>query len=112
MVTEALTVTNTTYFLSWLGIPERLHKYVLWEIETSRFGETELCVWHDLLDDNPVGKVIEKLAEKSSDRFGNHMALIRERIESGQEEYYSDENVKDRIEEGDWEFEEDGSIFE
>lgn len=108
-LSEALVVTNTTYFLTWLGIPEKLHYHVHWEID-GRYSE--LSLWHEISPLNPVGDVLDGIFEKAHDKFGHHCSDIKARIESGIEEYYSDENVLDKIENGSWEFDEDGNIWE
>lgn len=104
---EALVVTNTTYFLTWLGIPEKLQHHVHWEIE--RYSELNL--WHEISPLNPVGDVLDGIFEKAHDKFGHHCSVIKARIEAGIEEYYSDENILDKIENGSWEFGEAGNIW-
>lgn len=108
-LSEALVVTNTTYFLTWLGIPEKLQHHVHWEIEEQY---SELSLWHEISPLNPVGDVLDGIFEKAHDKFGHHCSDIKDRIEAGIEEYYSDENVLDKIENGSWEFDEDGNIWE
>jgi hypothetical protein len=98
-------------FKTWLGIPERLHKDVDYEICSLGEYSTVLQLSHTLLRDNPISEVLDSLFEKAGPKFEAHMEEIGRRIALGIEDYYSDDEMETRIEEEDWEFNEDGSIF-
>jgi hypothetical protein len=110
-ITRALEITNDSMFKTWLGIPERLHKDVDYEICSLGEYSTVLHLSHTLLRDNPISEVLDSLFEKAGSKFESHMGEIGRRISLGIEDYYSDDEMETRIEEGDWEFNEDGSIF-
>jgi hypothetical protein len=110
-ITRALEITNDSMFKTWLGIPERFHKDVDYEICSLGEYSTVLQLSHTLLRDNPISEVLDSLFEKAGSKFESHMGEIGRRISLGIEDYYSDDEMETRIEEGDWEFNEDGSIF-
>lgn len=110
-IAKALEITNVPMFLTWLGIPERLHGYVYYEMEDSG-TRTRLYLSHDLLPDNPMRETFVQLFDIATKRFDAHISEISHRIAQGMEDYYNDEEIEEKIGDGDYEFNEDGTIFE
>ena len=110
-IQQALEITNSSMFKKWLGVPDSLAQWVEYEIieGPSRTGiEFEVT----LLNSDPRYPALQTILENAETKFAAHVLQIMGRIESGIEEYFSDENVEDRIEENDYEFFEDGKIYE
>ena len=110
-IQQALEITNPTMFRKWLGIPDSLAQWVEYEIieGPSRTGiEFEIT----LLNNDPRYPALQSILENADAKFEAHVLDIMKRIESGIDEYFSDENVEDRIEENDYEFLEGGTIYE
>lgn len=110
LIASALEITNDRMFKLWLGIPERLHKYVEYTI-TDQGTSTILELSHELLSDDPVALALKSIFDSAIQKFATHMITISERIRQGMEDYYSDEEMEEKISEGDWEFDETGDIF-
>jgi hypothetical protein len=55
--------------------------------------------------------VVSGILEKAKDKFDSHISDIHSRILRGMEDYFDDENVEFRIEDSNYEFQEDGSIW-
>jgi len=111
LIAKALEITNDKMFKLWFGIPERLHKYVDYVIE-DRNTLTVLGLSHELLSDDPLALALESIFDAAAKKFEAHMQTINERIVQGMEDYYSDEEIEEKIEEGSWEFNQNGTIFE
>lgn len=109
-IAEALEITNDRMFKLWLGIPERFHEYVDYVIEDKQ-TTTVLELSHELLSDNPLVLYFNNLFPKLEEKFSQHMVVISQRIVQGMESYYSDEEIQEKIDEGGWEFNPDGTIF-
>lgn len=110
-IAEALEITNVPMFLTWLGIPERLHGYVYYEME-DRGTQTRLYLSHDLLSDNPMCEAFAQIFDAATKKFDAHISEISHRIAQGMEDYYNDEEIEEKIGDSDYEFNEDGTIFE
>jgi hypothetical protein len=82
-------------------------QYEIWEGASKTVIEFE-CT---LLSSDPRYPAVAAAIEKASAKFSNHMADILIRLENGVEEYFSDDNVEDRILEGEYEFDESGSTY-
>lgn len=112
-IAEALEITNVPMFLTWLGIPERLHGYVYYEIvDSNSQTRTFIELSHDLLPDNPMCETFAQLFDAATRKFDAHISEISRRIAQGMEDYYSDEEIEEKIEEGNYEFNQNGTIFE
>jgi hypothetical protein len=112
-VTEALEITNDTMFLKWLGIPEILHEYVTYEIQTWFNGrQTKLELEHELNSDDPRATALDEIFSEAVSKFHSHMDDILQRIEESTEAYFDDDNVLSRIEEREYEFYGNGEIVE
>ena len=109
-IASALEITNDRMFKTWLGIPEKLHRHIDYLIDDDGY-KTTIDLVHSLLSDNPLTPVLEDLFKKAQTRFGAHMETINNRIALGMKDYYADDEMEHKIEEGDWEFIEDGSIY-
>lgn len=103
---QPLEITNRSMFLTWLGLPESLHRNVDFQIrDTMRSSVLDLeLLDHDLPD-------VTELFEKAERKFASHMDYIVNLIRSSHEDYFSDDNVRDRIESMGYEFLEDGTIY-
>ena len=107
---DALEITNREMFLLWLGIPEHLHHVVDYEIENGPHGTRLMMV----LMDSGERELIEKLsplAEAAENKFFAHNEEILSRIQSSYDYYFSDESIKERIEEDGVEFFQDGKRY-
>jgi len=109
-INEALEITNDTMFKKWLGIPDVLSGWIQYEIEEGA-SKTEIEFECTLLNSDPRYPAVAAAIEKASVKFSNHMADILIRLENGVEDYFSDDNIEDRILDGEYEFDESGSIY-
>jgi hypothetical protein len=109
-IASALEITNDRMFKLWLGIPERLHKYAEYTI-TDQGTSTILELSHKLLSDDPISLALKPIFDSAVQKFATHMITITERIRQGMEDYYSDEEMEEKISEGSWEFDETGDII-
>lgn len=109
-IQQALEITNSSMFKKWLGVPDSLAQWVEYEIiEGNSITEIEFEV--TLLNSDPRYPALQMILENAEAKFAAHVLQIMSRIESGIEEYFSDENVENRIEWNDYEFFEDGKIY-
>jgi hypothetical protein len=111
-IANALEITNESMFLKWLGLPGEMHDKVSWSIDDGTFG-TQLDVGYAdwvFEDEDLVVDPDDPAFEAARKKFESHMDSVLDRIQSGYDEYFSDENVEDRLNEG-YEFEEDGTKF-
>ncbi len=111
-IQNALEITNERMFKLWLGIPEMFHQTVDYEIYTPPYpGSTTIGLTHSELQGEVMGDVLSGILEKAEEKFESHIARIHDRICGGMETYFDDENVEFRIEDGNYEFQEDGSLW-
>jgi hypothetical protein len=109
-IKEALEITNDKMFKKWLGIPDVLSGWI--EYETIEFGgKTDIEFECTLLNSDPRYPAVAAAIEKASAKFSDHVLQILNRLENGVEEYFSDDNIEDRILEGEYEFDESGSTY-
>jgi len=109
-VQQALEITNTKMFKKWLGIPDVLSEWIEYEIIES-VSKTDIEFECTLINSDPRYPAAVAAVEKASEKFSRHMADILIRLENGVEDYFSDDNVEDRILEGEYEFNESGSTY-
>jgi len=111
-IANALEITNESMFLKWLGLPGEMHDKVSWSIDDVTFGTRLDVGYADWVfeDEDLVVDPDDPAFEAARKKFESHMDSILDRIQSGYDEYFSDENVEDRLNEG-YEFEEDGTKF-
>jgi hypothetical protein len=111
-IESALEITNDSMFKTWLGIPEKLQSQITYLIFTFRAEyRTDLELEHNLLSDNPMIPALEGIFQSAKAKFKDHMSIINKRIAQGMKDYYCDDEMEVKIEEVNWEFNEDGSIF-
>lgn len=110
-IQEALSITNKRMFKLWMGIPEMFHNTVGYEIYTPAFRTTTIRLSHDELQGEIMGDVLNGILESAKEKFDSHISSIHSRISKGMEDYFDDENVEFRIEDCNYEFQEDGSIW-
>lgn len=110
-IANGLHITNDKFFKLWLGIPERFHDLVSYEVVDKPEGGTRLELVHRLLSDNPISETLNGIFVTARDKFRAHVAVIHSRILDNMNNYYSDEEMVFKISEGNWEFMEDGSIY-
>jgi len=109
-VQQALEITNIKMFKKWLGIPDVLSEWIEYEIIESG-SKTDIEFECTLINSDPRYPAAVAAVEKASEKFSRHMADILIRLENGVEDYFSDDNVEDRILEGEYEFNESGSTY-
>lgn len=111
-IEDALEITNKRMFKLWLGIPEMFHHTVGYEIYTPPYpGSTTIELFHEELNGEVMGDVLTGILESAKDKFNSHISDIHSKILRGMEDYFDDENVEYRIEDANYEFQEDGSIW-
>jgi len=111
-IDDALEITNKRMFKLWLGIPEMFHHTVGYEIYTPPYpGSTTIELFHEELNGEVMGDVLTGILESAKDKFDSHISNIHSKILRGMDDYFDDENVEFRIEEANYEFQEDGSIW-
>ena len=117
-IEDALEITNKRMFKLWLGIPEMFHHTVGYEIYTYKglfamhySGSTTIELFHEELNGEVMGDVLTGILESAKDKFDSHISDIHSKILRGMEDYFDDENVECRIEDANYEFQEDGSIW-
>ena len=109
-VQQALEITNIKMFKKWLGIPDVLSEWIEYEIIES-VSKTDIEFECTLINSDPRYPAAVAAIEKASEKFSNHMNDILIRLENSVEDYFSDDNVEDRILEGEYEFNESGSTY-
>ena len=109
-VQQALEITNNKMFKKWLGIPDVLSEWIEYEIIES-VSKTDIEFECTLINSDPRYPAAVAAIEKASGKFSNHMNDILIRLENSVEDYFSDDNVEDRILEGEYEFDESGSTY-
>lgn len=111
-IEDALEITNKRMFKLWLGIPEMFHHTVGYEIYTPPYpGSTTIELFHEELNGEVMGDVLTGILESAKNKFDSHISDIHSKILRGMEDYFDDENVEYRIEDANYEFQEDGSIW-
>jgi hypothetical protein len=109
-VQQALEITNNKMFKKWLGIPDVLSEWIEYEIIES-VSKTDIEFECTLINSDPRYPAAVAAIGKASEKFSNHMNDILIRLENSVEDYFSDDNVEDRILEGEYEFNESGSTY-
>jgi hypothetical protein len=113
-IADPLEITNESMFLKWLGIPEAMQDKVSWFIQDGTFG-TELVIEYAdwVLEDEELSvDPDDPVFQAARDKFESHLSSILHRIQTGYDEYFSDENIAEILSESNFEFSEDGTIIE
>ena len=100
-------ITNPRMFLIWLGIPERFVDLYAYEFD-------EHGVYLQYLDsglDNPAEAAFLEMAKSAEKKWDAHLYEIGRRIGAGVNEYFSDENVLERIEHREYEYLASGELY-
>jgi hypothetical protein len=105
---KSLEITNGSMFLTWLGIPSDLQKDVDWEIDDTGAYRSELVLSLDVEEGDPQKDAKIEILRAGTKKFNGHVDKCIDLIEAGFEEYFSDENVADRLSESKIEFTVDG----
>jgi len=111
-IKDALEITNPKMFLTWLGVPEKFHDHVTWDILDGS-AKTYLMTWIEQGEEDFEREKLNELVEllnKGEAKFSALVSEILERIESSYEEYFSEENLKSSIEDNGVEFLENGEM--
>jgi hypothetical protein len=87
-----------------------LSEWIEYEIIES-VSKTDIEFECTLINSDPRYPAAVAVIGKASEKFSNHMADILIRLENSVEDYFSDDNVEDRILEGEYEFNESGSTY-
>jgi hypothetical protein len=106
---RSLEITNGAMFLTWLGIPSELQNQVEWEIDDTGAYRSKLILTLEIESDDPQREQKMEMLQKGVCKFDVHVIKCLDRIEMGFEEYFSDENVAERLEWRDLEFTPDGN---
>ena len=111
-VTDALKITNEDMFKDWLGFPKVLQKYIICSIIGMDEDPSTLDIEILLGPGDPREEVIRSFIELAEKAFETHMLLIERRIIMSIEEYFSDDNLSERISANDnYEFLGDGKLY-
>jgi len=109
-ISEALEITNDKMFKLWLGIPEIFH-HIEVKIMEDHDGTTNIEMENPFNGENPLKEVIDGIYQNARVKFEAHIERIAKNIKAGIEEYFSDSNLEERMEENeDLEFNEAGNI--
>ena len=109
-ISEALEITNDKMFKLWLGIPEIFHRIEV-KIMEDHDGTTNIEMENPFNGENPLKEVIDDIYQNARVKFEAHIERIAKNIKAGIEEYFSDSNLEERMEENeDLEFNEAGNI--
>jgi hypothetical protein len=107
-ITDALEITNDTMFKTWLGIPEIFQDHFVSVMDWN--SRTIIEIEIPYMSEDPRHEVLKAIGNNAAEKFEAHVSSIAKRIVSGIEEYFSDENVENRIEDSNFEFNEEGHI--
>jgi hypothetical protein len=107
-ITDALEITNSTMFRTWLGVPEIFHDIYIGIMDWN--GRTIIEMENPFMSEDPRHEALKAIADNAAEKFEAHVSSIAKRIVSGIEEYFSDENVENKIEDSNFEFNEQGNI--
>ena len=109
-ISEALEITNDKMFKLWLGIPEIFH-HIEVNIMEDHGGTTNIEMENPFNGENPLKEVIDGIYQNARVKFEAHIERIAKNIKAGIEDYFSDSNLEERMEENeDLEFNEAGNI--
>lgn len=108
-IADALEITNHKMFKIWLGIPEIFHDINIEILDWN--GRTIIEMENPFISDDPRKSILKSISDNAAEKFEAHVAQIAQRVVSGMEEYFSDENIEAKIEEGNFEFDEEGRIL-
>jgi hypothetical protein len=109
---KSLEITNGSMFLTWLGIPSELQKQVEWEIDDTGAYRSELVLTLEVDESDPQKDAKIEILRAGYNKFKNHVDKCIDRIETGFEEYFSDENVAERLRSNETEFTSTGNPVE
>lgn len=107
-IKEALEITNEEMFLEWLGLPKKYHKYISFEFYENHYTSTYLKINNEFLQSDPRYNYVKALVKNAEEKFKTHVEEIKNRIERGYIDYFSDEEMEIRISENEMEFYENG----
>lgn len=112
---KALEITNEKMFLIFLGIPEKFHENISYGFyeENHRYPDTKIEFQMENLEllSGKSEKELEGLISIASEKFDSHRESILERIKDDIDYRYSDESIREDLENNDSiEFTEDGEI--
>lgn len=108
-IATALEITNPKMFKIWLGVPEIFHRIGIEILDHN--GRTVIEMENPFISEDPRHGVMNSIIERASEKFEAHVEQIAIRITKGIEDYFSDENIEQKIEDGlDYEFAEEGHI--
>jgi|LakMenEpi03Aug12_release.lakeMendotaPanAssembly.Ray.scaffolds.fasta_scaffold318942_3 hypothetical protein len=107
-ITDALEITNQRMFRTWLGVPEIFHDLYIEIMDWN--GRTIIEMENPFMSEDPRHEAVKAISNIAAEKFEAHVSSIAKSIAYGIEEYFSDENVENRIEESNFEFNEQGNI--
>jgi hypothetical protein len=113
-IEKPLEITNESMFLKWLGIPDEMQDKVSWYIHDGTFGTLLVIEYADWVFEDEELSVDpdDPIFQAARDKFESHLGSILDRIQSGYDEYFSDENLTEMLSESNVEFSEDGTLIE
>ena len=108
-IADALEITNHEMFLTWLGFPKELHEHVDYLVKDGGVNTYIEFDHINIEEDDPRFSTLTSYFRQAEEKFSEHMDEILYRINVGFREYFSDENIIERL--SDLEFTEYGTIY-
>lgn len=105
-ISEAMEIQDNYLFLKWLGLNDRLINKVTFEI-----GKDTINIDSDCYKDCKLTKIEESKINLAVDKFENHCVNILYSIEKSYDYYFSDENIIEDLILNNYEFTEQGEIY-
>jgi hypothetical protein len=111
-VTQAIKITNTDMFKTWLGIPKIIQRYVNFTVIGMDEDPSTLDFEVMLPSHDPRSIAIRGCSENAVKIFDAHLIYVEGKIIRGIREYFSDENLTETISNSDrYEFLENGRLY-
>jgi hypothetical protein len=112
-INDAMIIQNDTMFKKWLGIPESLMDNVTYKIKGNQVDGSRISLKNTYPTFNPMHPVLNDVLVNATNKFDRLLGIIGNRIKCGVEDYYSDEELIERFENGNnnYEFTKDGKLY-
>jgi hypothetical protein len=109
-INDAMIIQNDTMFKKWLGIPETLMDNVTYKIKGNQTDGSRISFKNTYPTFNPMHPVLADVLVNATNKFDRLLGIIGNRIKCGMEDYYSDEEIEERMTPG-YEFTKDGKLY-
>jgi hypothetical protein len=109
-INDALIIQNDTMFKKWLGIPESLMYNVSYKIKGNQTDGSSIEFKNTYPTFNPMHSVLADVLVNATNKFDSLLDTIGNRIKCGMENYYSYEEIEERMTPC-YEFTKDGKLY-